>query len=784
VKIPGDGRAYKVGTIEVRNTDDPAWFSVLPTEPQNIRRAQDVSAAYVLPAYTEQSPPAFRQVVVLQITNDVTEELGPQRFFYGENPLTEGEFTFTNARAISVWPAADPEDVRIAICGETYDPRIPLSQAPSGWPLANSTASSGYIAVFDGNLALLWTHHFFGGLANASAAVTDLSIRREPGEEEGLQDVVTYCGISTHGNTTALAGTPLAPVRFFAAPSAFTSPGNVNHGAQQWDGFVGRLRRDTATNTDFHAIVGGPAQDGFFGLVEVDRNNFVVVGQTQLVLSTSNPLFPAVYLTPILGTSTVGSIIWFDAAPTRTGGNLLLQNSVLVGSLGFESDPTRTELRDVCVGWGATTLALGFPPTLDPLDAVYFCGVTNDPSLQSFFPLATRGPAYGGGNDGFVGIAVLGFQPAAPTDPVLLPWTFSYSGLEGDDGYTGVGMWNEFVHHVSVTGYATNLQAQLEGVSPPTATGYDLLAASYFFDNSPQGSPVTYDRGLHPIRMAVAAGTQDDFPAVLGQVEAMRLATSAPAFDTFVLSLSQTNARIGRPWSGGVAVDPRGRTTVVGSTESDDLLAVSGGRGPDVSGGGAPSLPDAARAKFDLVPVHVGRTDGTGDPLPFFPPGGLNGGTTPACALHEYGIQINGASTGPRLHIPAVTRMLIDYQGDAPSTPRVTINNASIILSRPAADGGDLLGAMLQLGLPVYPSPVVLLPQGIDLWITDPGAVLVISTVLMPFDSYRLDLSPNLPSGVLISAQLLVGRLTPFSVPSGCTADGTAVASPAIWIDN
>ncbi len=230
-KSPGDGRVYSVGTITVSDTR-PA------SSPQ-------FSGTSVDPRF--QSDPGFfagstpRQVVIVQITKASQTSVGDatnqdvlaQVYFYGSTPgLAAEDLRSTNARGISVWPAEDPDDTRIAICGETYDETIPLSQDPTtGRASASATTPSGFIAVYDGNLALLWTWHFFGSAENGICAVTDVSIRVDD-DDDPLEDVVTYCGITTFGNPASNGW--LTTVGAYPAPAtglcATNASGSTNSG--------------------------------------------------------------------------------------------------------------------------------------------------------------------------------------------------------------------------------------------------------------------------------------------------------------------------------------------------------------------------------------------------------------------------------------------------------------------------------------------------------------------------------------------------------------------------
>jgi hypothetical protein len=740
VKTPGDGRTYSVGTVTVQTTGGLPQFSGAPIS----------IAGGVLPFFPGAGP---RQVIVLQ----VVDETGPnaivwQRFFYGTTPLN---FTrATNARAISVWPEANPLDTRVAICGETYDAALPLSQASPA--LSAATESSGFVAVFDGVGTLLWTHHLFGANANESSAVTDLSVRRE-GNVGSLRDVVTFCGISSHGNPAALAGTPLAPFNFHPSYGPFGSAGNVNNGAGQWDGFVGRVHRDGVNNVvDFHSIVSGPGQDGLFGIAEVDGDVFVAVGNTvqDTVATPPGQLgFPgpslALFGTP--GEHSLGVVMQFNAAATRPGGALAIAADRYLGdTLGLPLQ--HTVVRDVVVGWFAA-------PTLNvptrAYHAVFVAGETMDGNALSAvgFPgIPSVLGAFQGPTDGFA--------VAYELSPNMPPRSGAYIGGPGLDGLTGIGGWNEFSESFAVAGY-TN--------SP--VTGTDLFVRSLYMDQNLTPPIVAFP--LREMRGAVEPGDGDERPAAMGATNAT-LAASGLFYDLGI---------VGDPAGGGIAVDPRGRTTVVGTTDSNNYTVEppAVGRGRD-----AGALADAIRTEWDLVPVLVGRTDRTGEitagGAPGFPVAAPMGGTTPACALSPFGTRISsiplvGGAWSSAVDLPEVMRMLIDYEGDDPLLGPVT--NAAIVVSRPTPEFGSLAFGALQLGVP---SPIPLpLFGNTEAWVTGGGFSLW--PVVLPVHTvYRLPLSPA-PAGwtpQYLTAQLFCALVNPVGAAT-CPISSGFTASPAMW---
>lgn len=324
-------RTYVVGTIEVQRTGPSGFNPSLPLF------SEFVAEANGLPVFDLAGPPPGtqlrRQVVMLQC-NDAQDGIVWQRYFYGRsgNPLEVENFEKpNNARAVSVWAAervsadeltGDP-NTRIAICGETWDERLVESQAPLGWSDAG-TSPSGFLAVYNGNGDLLWTHHFFAGSNPlSSCAITDLSIR----VDELGDEIVTYCGIMTHGDPGT--GTELSPVRPFASPGAGLSGGATTQGGG-WDGFVGRLRRSGGVTTrEFHSIVSGSGQDGLFGLAEITESRFAVVGSTSLETPGTSE-FPITF-TPLVAPYAVGVALVFDAAQVP-GGNLVLDAGIALGA--------------------------------------------------------------------------------------------------------------------------------------------------------------------------------------------------------------------------------------------------------------------------------------------------------------------------------------------------------------------------------------------------------------------------------------------------------------------
>jgi hypothetical protein len=723
VKTPGDGRTYAVGTMDAydtRDTSSPTFSLVAVANPP-----------VPIPSFAMlvNPLPNTRQIVILQVSSE-DGAIVWQQYLYGESPVgTDPRMgRANNARGISVWPAADRSDTRIAICGETYDRHIPLSQGDN---LAGSDQhAAGFIAVYNGLGALLWTHHFFGDpAAAADCAITDVSIR-----VQGGNDIVTYCGISTHG-VPAVAG-PLSPFRPFIAPAALgcagqPASGSTNNGQGQWDGIVGRLVRphdgSGTTTTVFHSIVGGREQDGLFGIAEADESRVVVVGSTaSQSTATGNTTFPVTELPEVWnGTAYVptclptapqadhclGVVLLFNTSPTMdstTPGPLVLVSSTTLGTIGTSN----TAARDVAIG----TLANG-------INTVAVVGSTDDAAMLGGFDIllgASFQPNHGGGVDGFIAYAGL------LSTPPLLWITGSYFGGTDNEFLTGVGSWNEYSSTFVVGGGASN------------AAGDDLVAATVGVDGQfGVFSPLLL---LHT---AVVGGTGGETPAALGT----RNATSAG------FGLQWDVRGIGQPAGGGISMDPRARVHLVGATASADYPVLAGGRGRN-------SDRDAVRTLLDMLPQGVGRTDGTGLTVPIDP--SATGGTTPACALAPFGAQIGGPQ-------PALRRMLIDYLGPAPAQgvqPFILVDRfeASTVA----------VAEVLRVGFP-SPLPNLSIP-GVELWV-DPASATILT--------FTGSLQPLGPLVLAPPSSFTVQVLSLLSIPVGCPGTTTTfsiAATPALVI--
>ncbi|HEX5053268.1 MAG TPA: hypothetical protein VFZ65_15945, partial [Planctomycetota bacterium] len=771
-KSPGDGRTYSVGTIEVSTTAPMAGQLFAQFS------GADAWPAETLAMFTIAPPSLGRQVVMLQEAGTADQTIGFQRYYYGTN--TDMSFHGNNARGISVWPAATRADTRIAICGETFDEMLPRgnspgTQAPAGWPgwyagpINMQPSSAGFIAMFDGDGTLQWSHQFFGPGTGQFCAITDVSVRVGPTVDGQMTDYVTFCGISTYGNASGgpNANLTLTVEKPFAAPTG-PSPvcpnaagGATNNGPGQWDGIVGRLSHvhsapGTPATAEYLSILGGVQQDGLFGIADIDEQHFAVVGSTGFTpaVGVGNAQFPVTYslpgACPGLVNASAGVVAVFRADPAA----LVLESSTLIGSL---APFTNTVARDILVqrAWGS----FGEP-------ALIVVGSTDDPNLHVF--LRTGGlsfapqAAHGGGVDGFV---LAGLYIPAP----LVGWTHgTYRGGTGYDYLSGVQGWNEFYDHFAVA-----------GVINPPGTNSDIDVASFY--RPPAAGPLTL------LTQARIGSTGPDVPAAMGTFNA----TGQGNFVTFGL---------GDPAGGGVTVDPTSRVNVVGSSGINAIGAVSNypvtsplTMPPGPPGRGSTSqFDDAVRTAFDLLPPGVGRTDGTGrivagGPAGGYPTGGYFGGTTPECALTPFGHQIG--LTDPQVP-PATPRMLLDFEGQLP-LPGMT-SNVAIVVSRHSAVSASALSIVaLQLGFPgLAPGGAnafepVALPEGVLMWV--PNAPVLFSAAPNPaWEAIRFPLTlPVAPA--TFTVQVVCFLLTPIhggGVGPACPIGGSSnlTGSPGLWI--
>jgi hypothetical protein len=752
VKTPGDGYAYAVGTIEVQDTRPGSTFSQQPSDPPP-------GLGFTLGVNN------VRQVVMLQRTSTANQVNAPQRFFFGSSPVALN-LRSTNARGISVWPADTPEATRVVICGETYDQTLPLSQDPLvGFTSAAGNNATGFIAVYDGALTLLWTHHFFGASALGECAVTDVSVRVVP-VSGGTRDVITYCGISTFGNPAA-GNAWLTPVQPFAAPASTCgvgarawANGSSNNAVGQWDGFVGRISRDSAavgaTVTEFHSVVGGAQQDGLFGLSELEGDKFVVVGSSASAGTISAGLACPGVCVVAADTYCLGTVFVFDAAPVASSGPLLLEAIDVLGQPGEMS----TVARDVLAQPGSNV------PLLDPLtgvtipDTLLVVGSTGDASIAG--PWLTQQTAFSGPTDGFIAIYS---HPAVISGAGfgIERLGVEFQGLAGPSGYTGVTAWNEYANHAVVTGFRE--QSGSPGV-------HDIDVASYYLYTNSYTPPATGE-SLRLLTRGQLVGTAEDRPTAMGPQEVTQ-GGAGPAFQTFGL---ENHA------GGGVAQDASGRVQVVGTTLSLDFNVLGGGRARSttLTPAGLATREDAVRSVLDLLPYGVRRTDGTGNSLNLaglvFPPPGTDGGTTPPCGLMPFGRQIGVAP--PAL---AQTRLLIDFDGPPPAAG----TNVGVVVVRTPASGGFTLAA-LQIGFPGIPGlGLPLVVNSSEIWVPIPAALLGYSGVPnATFHDLIAGLPPP-PAQFTIQVAFLLGAPVTGGIPAQgipCGGTETYAVTPALYID-
>ncbi len=806
---PGEGWTFSVGTIEVVTTqpDDNPTFSdkdvVLPPVPVDPN-------GFIIPGTATFGT---KQIVILQARGpDAVSYTGPnadqdirwQVYLYGQSGIDTGPVgrAATNARAVSVWPVVneegelDPLETRVAICGETFECILPNNQFPpdplaifnggGGWTKFGGSANfalgyprglpSGFIAVYRGNGELLWTHQFFfqdlqivpPGQEGA-CAITDVSIRVE--EVEGvMRDVVTYCGISSFG-LRSTETTSLTPWRAFDLPGG-TIEGANDNGLGQWDGIVGRISNvhslnpvsGMATAKEFHSVVGGREQDGLWGLAEMPDDRFVVVGGTATMPASNPAIGSAVFPFTTAGPPPVGSgatwpgvdhcvgtMLVFDASKTRNPNapnDLILEAAASLGRAGrFDvSTATATHLRDVVVQLDAFRDVEG-----QRRHRIVAVGGTNDPLLFSSF--TTGGTVslvpFGTGTDGFLVTAIDGILLPIPD---LLFARGTFQGGPGDGSWCGVHAWNEYLDHAVAYGHVAG-------------NGEDLQVASFFVDTPTPGS-----EDLVALRSDVFPTTPIEVPAAIGDIHAARVVTTN-GLGVPQAGLGYETYGLGSPAGGGVAMDERGRVNVVGSTST---VGFPIGGGPlarqHLSG------TDAVRGVVSMLPVRVGRTDGTGAQLHSLGtipavPAGRTGATTPTCALSPFGTQIDMA-------VPELRRMLIDWEGGDPapsppdpSNPGQLLPVHFLLVDRPRADT-LWVGSIIQYGVPTAPPPGPLFAD-LENWV--PSGVTHSLAVLGASQSFRIPLRLPSATGVTFSVQVT----TMLNTPLACTGY-TLASTPAI----
>jgi hypothetical protein len=359
----------------------------------------------------------------------------------------------------------------------------------------------------------------------------------------------------------------------------------------------------------------------------------------------------------------LGVIATFKA-PTAPQAALVLESSSWVGSLPAGSEHPRTVARDVAVARNR----LG---GID-VERIVFVGSTDDAGFLTSFPYNT--PGFHGFQQNLSAVgARAGFLvqvlDAGPPIPVLVEYA-TYFGLGGDSGLTGISTWSEYPDHLEVSGFTTGL-----------TTGRDFLVGSVFRDTS------TPPALLRLLRHAVVGGALGEVPAAMG----LQNATTANLYEYFDL---------GPPAGGGIAVEQRARVAIVGSSDSFDYPSTNRGQR---------NAPDAVHTRLDMLPAGVSRTDGTGTVSGGSPPASVapfDGGTTPTCGLAPFGLLVG---MGP----PEIRRMLIDYEGPAPSP---VVNNAAIVLDRLQDASTTLVAAGIQVGFPSNPPVIV---DQMEIWLNN-----------------------------------------------------------------
>lgn len=724
-------RTYSVGATVVAEVLNPpataGYFSYRPVE-------LSTGMSGFSPSGT-----ARRKVVILQAVDGTqnTQTIAWQRYFYGTTFGQALDGHETNPRAVAVWAAEEEVDMRIAICGETFDADIPADfQSGGGTP----TRPNGFVAVYDGDGRLLWSHLFHGPEGWGDCAVTDLSIRVV--EIEGQkQDLVTYCGVSTYGLLTSGPLAPVAPFTSVPGATGYTPGlGDSDNGVAQWDGFVGRLRHSEnqgfrITTTDFHSIVGGTAQDGLFGLAELDDLTFIAVGTTrrgQFDVATAGYPFTNTYpaawgATPWTSTTwySVGVYTIFSTANLATTG-LEVWDSAWAGSVSWVGEAkTWTHCHDVA----AAQLVGGF----------CIVGGTNDANF-----LARSAPQFRGGASNAPGTKT---NLATGDCDGFVMWSSNIStpqstvglfGTDAKDVMTGVAMWSEYAGYAVFAGWEMHPSSPVQQIRCGSISQGSVVRDLQILDNTL----------AHP---ATTPGAQ----ALIGQVVEFYFDEPASGFTTFS--------------SGGVGIDDRGRANVVG-----------------MSFAGYPYIPpglppqflfmanDAVRSTVDMLPQGVSRTDGTGTRVTVPPggweappqPSGYHGGTTPTGTAANPCQKPFGWQIGD---VPGeVHRVLIDYHGAAPA-----YQVSAKVASEGYIGGSGLLAALMQIGLP----PTMPMNIGTtEIWTVANPQPLVQTGTGWAYVDWQL---PTMIQGPL---QFTVQVIWVLQTPLACDPAGL-VASPGMVID-
>ena len=370
------------------------------------------------------------------------------------------------------------------------------------------------------------------------------------------------------------------------------------------------------------------------------------------------------------------------------------------------------------------------------------CGSTSDPNGIGSPPNSLQGPT-----DGFV---LTFFDDTRIVGaPGLVGGAGRFYGGPGDDGLTGIQCWNEYADHAVGCGFT-------QGAGSSTT---DIGVESYFVNAV---GPELVER----IRSGTIGGTANERPAAMGALNAT--GPTAP--------LPFATGPLGDSAGGGISVDERARVNVVGQTVGTDFPETLGAR-PHDSGF------DAVRVVFDMLPLGVGRSDGTGDAGSFVLPATFSGGTTPLCALAPFGKLIGQPA-------PAVPRMLIDYRGPQPAAG---VTGASIFVSRPTAPivagqwASSVVLAGFQFGFPGVAVPPLMLLEGVEMYTTDNPYIYVAGFGYS--NQAHIELLAPLPTPPSLGLPMTVQMFfwVPSTVPGGvgpapCPGVSEFTATPALWM--
>ncbi len=481
----------------------------------------------------------------------------------------------------------------------------------------------------------------------------------------------------------------------------------------------------------------------------MSADRFVVVGSTRIVSTsgTGTSTFPLTTLCLSGATAYgLGTVSAFRFA----SGALVLDDSRAIGAPGEEV----TIARDVLVHRETNLLDNA---SFD--HSVFVVGSTTDGAILNASPAVPfAGPltTLQGGSDGFVLVYAADVTTAAAT--ALAELLGTYVGGEGDDGLTGVNGWNEYVDHFAVCGW--------------TNSGLDLTVASYFVLFEPATSSNPAIVLLREMSADVVAGSGDDHPTALGEDHATVAATG------LLFDLVRTGANppfVGLAAGGGVAVDERGRVNVVGTTNSSDYPFTQSPHPLTGRSKIAGANYDATRTVFDMLPAGMARTDLTGDigqhvgtsAWNATPPAPARGGTTPFCALGQFGKRIGQPD-------PLLPRMLIDWEGPAPAGGV----NGVIVIDRPPV-GSSVSGAFVVIGFPFtapFADPNI---PGVEMWLDSTTAALFIQGNSSRSTRYPLATLPNVAVTFTVQVVSVLGSTVTCPAPGSTTHD--FIASPALF---